>query len=126
MPAVRGSTGAAARGTVQWRLPAARCTTAAAHGRHAAGHPRCCTGEALAQEHARHPSAGQQHACTLLVLPHHICSNHSLPSTPQGVAFADELLSLVHAVRKAAVRAGRTCGVVQVVDLGEAEACHRM
>lgn len=126
MPAVRGSTGAAAHGAVQWRLPAARCTTAAAHGRHPDGHPRRCNGEALAQEHARQASAEQQHACTLLVLPHHICARHSLPSTPQGVSFADELLSLVLAVRKAAVRAGRTCGVVQVVDLGEAEACHRM
>jgi len=35
------------------------------------------------------------------------------------VAFADELLSLVHAARKAELQAGRTCGAVQVVDLGE-------
>ena len=42
-----------------------------------------------------------------------------MPCACQGVAFADELLSLVHAVRKGELRAGRTCGIVQVVDLGE-------
>lgn len=51
-------------------------------------------------------------------MPNH-CLPASLALSHQDVAFADELLGLVHAVRKAELRAGRTCSTVQVVDLGE-------
>lgn len=47
------------------------------------------------------------------------------PPLLQDKAFGDELLSLVHAVRKAELRAGRSCGKIQVVDLGELQCAFR-